>query len=476
MESRRPLSPTPLAWAAEPADAEALPPETVFRAGLQLHHLANTAYPIGHRQTIWSYRRPAAEHAALLEASLGGDEPMGLYAHIPFCQRRCAFCEYTVLPSHSEELEARYQQALEGELALTLRLLGAGRKRLVGFDIGGGTPGLIAPARVGALVAAVRSGFLLEPGFAISIETTPSLAARHLDRLQAYRSFGIERISMGLQVASSRLLAHYGREQPLHHNQRAVENVRRAGFRTLNLDLMYGLLRQGEDDLRASLEHAVALDPEVITLYRMRYKGTRIAAEGAGVDRERVVAEQELAHGLLAAAGYHANPGKNAFSRDPADPGTSAYLTARVGRGTPYLGLGLGAQTFTGTLLGYNQGAASKRLEPYLRAVAEGRPPLQDLYWLPRSEGMAKMIAVSFYFGEIDRRAFELRFGLPLEACFPEEVRFLVRHRLMEARDGRLSLTHRGARVLNGVIALFYSPRVKAHLLSLAEASRRRAA
>jgi len=458
--------PDALDWAPESAGPGPFTPAEVFAAGLRHHHLANTAYPIAHRRTIWRYRQPEERHAALLAGALGPERPLGLYLHLPFCERRCGFCEYTVVPTHDEAVEARYHAALLRELELHLENLG-GARELVGLDLGGGTPGLVQPARIAELVARVRAGFRLAPGFGISLETTPRLAARAPERLAALRAAGVDRLSMGLQVVSDHLLQQYGRAARVEENAVAVEHVRRAGFACLNLDLMYGLARQSLDDLRHSLEAALRLDPEVITLYRMRYKGTSVQAEARQVSLERVAEMHELAHDLLGAAGYAAVPGQNSFTRVPGDPGTSAYLTARVVWGVPYLGLGLGAQSFTGNLLAYNEGAASKRLEPYLAAVAAGRLPLQDLYHLPPSEGMAKMLAVSFYAGAIERRAFHLRFGVALEERFPAEVAFVLERGLMVERGSRLCLTRAGARAVSGVIALFYSDAVKAHLLAL---------
>ena len=173
------------------------------------------------------------------------------------------------------------------------------------------------------------------------------------------------------------------------------------------------------------------------------------------------------ARNLLTAAGYQANPGKNGFSRVPGDPGTSEYLTERVVRSTPYLGLGLGAQTFTNNLLAYNHGAATKLINHYLHATQVGELPIQDLYHLPLSEAMAKMISVSFYFGEIHLEAFRYRFGMELEERFPDEIAFILDRKLMEYHGQTLRLTPKGAHVFNGVIALFYSNRVREHLLTI---------
>lgn len=456
-----------LTWAEEP-QVGPIEPQAIFEVGLRQHHLANTAYPIAHRKTIWDYRQPAERHAPLLKEAFAASDTMCLYAHIPFCERRCAFCEYTVIEHHREEQEAAYHQALLQELDRYLDLLGHGAKQLKGFDIGGGTPSLIDSARIGELVERVMQGFRLSPNFGISIETTPKIAALQPEKLAAYRSFGIERISMGLQMVNPKLLRDYGRDlNKIGYNRQAVENIRRAGFRRFNIDLMYGFAKQSSEDFRRTIEYTIHLDPEYITLYRMRYKGTSVADEAGQIELGRVIEMYALARQMLTEAGYQANPGKNGFSRVAGDPGTSAYLTERVVRSTPYLGLGLGAQTFTNNLLAYNHGAATKRMERYIQAIQDGELPIQDLYHLPLSEAMAKMISVSFYFGEIHLGAFRQRFGLELEQCFPDEIAFVLERGLMEYHGQTLRLTSAGANVINGVIALFYSKQVKAHVFAL---------
>jgi oxygen-independent coproporphyrinogen-3 oxidase len=253
------------------------------------------------------------------------------------------------------------------------------------------------------------------------------------------------------------------------HNRQAVDNIRQAGFDRFNIDLMYGFAKQSVEEFRRSLSYTIELDPEYITLYRMRYKGTRIQDEAEEVPLERVVQMYEAAQEELCAAGYRARPGKNGYSRVDGDPGTSEYLTSRVVWSVPYLGLGLGAQTFTNNLLAYNHGAASKRLRRYLEATERGELPIQDLYHLPLGDSMGKMISVSFYFGQIHLGAFRRRFGITLEQRFPDEVAYVLERGLMERQGHVLCLTPKGAKVFNGVVSLFYSDRVKEHLLSLGE-------
>jgi oxygen-independent coproporphyrinogen-3 oxidase len=139
-----------------------------------------------------------------------------------------------------------------------------------------------------------------------------------------------------------------------------------------------------------------------------------------------------------------------------------------VTEGLPYLGLGLGAQTFTDTTIAYNDGAAAKSLPPYLRSVEAGRLPIQDLYDLPAVQMMGKMCSVSFYFGEIHLTSFERKFGVTLEEAYPGAIAFLVREGLMEyvEETDTLRLTASGCDHKNGVHALFYAPSIQQYLLS----------
>jgi oxygen-independent coproporphyrinogen III oxidase len=469
IDTQRTLAARPLAlpcFHAEPAPAH-LDPAQVFEAGMRNHHIANTAYPIAHTRTIWQYRQPAGTHAALLSDSFRAQGPMSLYAHIPFCENRCAYCEYTVLDRHDVPLQERYCDALLRELDTAADQLGLRGRPLAGFDIGGGTPSILDPARIQALVERVHATFRQAAGYGISIETTPAIAVAFPERLAAYRDAGIDRISMGLQTVNAHLLHRYGREGSASLHERAASAIRKAGFRRFNVDLMYGFADQAPEDFARTVQHALALGADVVTLYRMRYKGTRVQAESSEVQWARVVELAELAHEQLGRAGYRANPGKNTFSRHTGEAGTSAYLTERVVWSTPYLGIGLGAQTFSNNVLAYNHGAASKRLDKYLLSVDQGELPIQDLYHLPLGEGMAKMAAVSFYFGEINLAAFAIRFGVELQTRFPRELALLLDRELMELHGATLRLTRKGARCFPGVVSLFYSDAVKSHLLSL---------
>jgi oxygen-independent coproporphyrinogen-3 oxidase len=450
-----------------PADGQSFPPQQIFEAGLRHHHLANTAYPINHNWTMKPYRTRRADFEAVTAAAWRNIDTLGLYVHIPFCQARCSFCEYTVInPADNARSEDAYFNLLLREMELYSHLLDTPAKTLTGFDIGGGTPALASVANLERVVSAARMHFGRQPGMQFSIETTPLIAADQPEKMAALRRMGIERISMGVQVTQLNLARQLGRQYKGFENlRRAVANIRTAGFEKFNIDLMYGFAGQSVAAWRNSLEQSLELEADYITLYQMRYKGTGLQAQAGEVSRETINQMRVAASQILHRAGYAARPGKNTYSRLPHDPGTSDYLTRRVIRGEPYLGLGLGAQSLSHHTLAYNCGAGPKRIEPYAGAVQAGRLPLQDLYNMPPVVSMAKMISVSFYFGEINLTHFQQKFGLPLEQQFPAEVAFVLEHGLMAYHDDCLSLTPHGVDHTNGVIALFYAPAVKQHLL-----------
>jgi oxygen-independent coproporphyrinogen-3 oxidase len=184
------------------------PSETVFAAGIRNHHVSNTAYPIAHGRTMSPYLvRDQKGKESSVEKSWEGVDEMGLYVHIPFCEKRCAFCEYTVVdPATVESTEDRYFDLLEKEFSLYAERIRTKEKRLVGFDIGGGTPSAAKTENILKVVELAKKYFNLGEDVVISIETTPKIAANSPGKIRAYYEMGIRRISMGVQTISPKVL------------------------------------------------------------------------------------------------------------------------------------------------------------------------------------------------------------------------------------------------------------------------------
>lgn len=403
----------------------------------------------------------------------GGLDEMMLYVHVPFCAQRCQFCEYTVVDpkdGRKDDVQDAYFGALLGEFDLYRDMLDTRSKRLVGFDIGGGTPSMASTDNISRLMDKAADCFQMDLGkMDVSIETTPKIAASEPDKIRAYYNMGIRRISMGVQTTDFTLAKRLGREDS-DYLVAARDNIRNAGFESFNIDLMYGFpLREGrEDSWGSTVQNTInVLDPDHITLYRMRYKGTKMAHLQERVGLSQVNEQAATAAQILDASGFKGWIGKNTFSRTPGSSGCSDYLEKRVVDGTPYLGMGLGAQSFSHSTLAYNLGAVTKRMSQYIKSIELGRVPVQDLYHLSLSGAMGKFCSVSFYFGGISLDAFRANFGVSLDEVFPDKVSFVINEGLMERTGRRLQMTAKGKAHYGGVLALFYAPHIQQHLIHL---------
>ncbi len=441
--------------------------QKIYETGLMYHHYTNTAYPLTPTSLMRYKLRDEKEIKSFVSEDWKDVEELSLYIHVPFCKSRCKFCEYVVLENTDDIVESEYVSLLLKEMQMYSAILKD--KKIVGYDLGGGTPAKLSIENLKIITDAVNNLFNIQDNVIFSIETTPVIAANEPEKMKAIFDMGYERISMGVQTVSEKLLSELGREGSTSIYEKAVANIRAAGFKRFNIDLMYGFLHQTDVDFKNTLKYAIALGPEYITLYRNRYKGTKLEFEAGGVSIYKAMYQYRIAYKLLNDNGYLANVGKNTFSKLSGDYGTSDYLTTRVINGTPYVGMGLGAQSFGMNYLAYNLGAAEKRMDRYRKAINEGRLPLQDIYRLPLEESVAKMVSVAFYFAFIDLKAFKKRFGIDFLEMFKDEVKFTLDNKLMEIRENRIYLTEKGTDFINGIIPLFYSDRSKEELMTLFE-------
>ncbi|MDO4649240.1 MAG: radical SAM protein [Eubacteriales bacterium] len=439
----------------------------IFDRGIKFHHYCNTAYPLRPNSLAQYELKNPDKIAEAVRKNIEDQKELCLYVHIPFCQARCKFCEYVVLDKPEDGDAERYVEYLLKEIELYRDMIKD--KPIVGYDLGGGTPSYLSIESLRKITDSIRK-FNLTDGMYLSIETTPVIAAKDPEKIRAIRELGYNRISMGFQTVSEKLLESLGREGSTSIYEKAVENIRKAGFDRLNIDLMYGFLNQSDEDFANTIKYTIALNPEFITLYRNRYKGTKLEAESQGVTLYKVNRQYDIAYKLLREAGYIANNGKNTFSRIPNDLGTSSYLTKRVVDATSYVGFGLGAQSFVGNYLAYNLGCADHKLKRYFEALDQGLLPINDIADMPVAEVRAKALSVMFYFGFISMKSYYNCFGEDFREIFKEQIDFLEKNHLMEyVDDDTFMLTDYGAAHLYGIIPLFYSERSVEEMFSMSD-------
>jgi len=241
--------------------------------------------------------------------------PLALYVHIPWCLRKCPYCDFNSHGLRGDLPEAEYVDVLLADLEQDVAAL-AEPSPLISVFVGGGTPSLLSGAALARLLAGVRSRIGLAPDAEITLEANPGAA--EAGRFAAYREAGVNRLSLGAQSLSSRHLVRLGRIHGPREVSAAVAAARSAGFENLNLDLMYALPEQALDQASADLEAAIALAPEHLSYYQLTLEpNTAFHAAPPPLPDDDLAAEMhEQGLELLAAAGYrqyevsaHARPG-----------------------------------------------------------------------------------------------------------------------------------------------------------------------
>ena len=291
---------------------------------------------------------------------------MLLYIHVPFCRRKCRYCAFYSEASApgSDARLASWASALLCEMRREAEALGHPSLRTVFF--GGGTPSLLSPSLVGAVLDAAAGLFSLDAQAEISMEANPE--SMNEEKARGFRLAGVNRVSLGVQALDDALLAALGRVHDKKTALSAYSALRRAGFHNVGLDLMWGLPGQSVDNWKAQLAEAAALSPEHLSCYGlMLEEGTPFFRERENL---RLPAEEEAAAmyeeggALLEAAGYAQYEISNYAKQGFACRHNTGYW-----QGEEYLGLGPAAVSCTGN----ERRSNVADLEAWLSAVRQGK-------------------------------------------------------------------------------------------------------
>ncbi len=374
-----------------------------------------------------------------------------LYFHIPFCLKKCGYCDFSSFDSPAMSLEA-YEELLRDELALAAESFPVASVPTVYF--GGGTPSLLAPGQVARLLRRAGDQFPLESEAEVTLEVNPGTVT--LDTLSGYRDAGVNRLSVGVQSLDDRELALLGR---IHTSARATEAIvaaRWAGFDNIGIDLMHSLPGQSLGQWGETLGRAIDLGPEHISAYGLSIEeGTPFASmvdsgELTPADPDLAADMFELTRDVLARAGYEHYEISN-FAR----PGCSSRHNRVYWRRGSYLGLGAAAHSFVrhpGFGLRWENPAG---LEEYATLVRGGANcPVK--HEVSREDAMAEFFFLGLRLLEgVDLDGFSREFGTDAETRFPGIIARQVTAGLLSREGSRLRLTRRGIMLANRVLAAF---------------------
>lgn len=371
-----------------------------------------------------------------------------LYIHIPFCVRKCAYCDFLSFPAGQKQMRD-YVDALIREMQA---VQGAGEgsgQAVASVFFGGGTPSLLPGEWIGELMGWIRSLFSLDPSAEISIEANPGTLDR--EKLERYRSAGINRISIGCQSANDEELRRLGRIHTWKEFLESWSAARRSGFDNINVDLMSGLPGQSFESWTKSLRAVAELGPEHISAYSLIVEeGTAFweHREELGLpdeDTERRMYEETRK--ILETYGYRRYEISN-YAKE----GYSCRHNEGYWRRTPYLGLGLGASSLYGETRFHNTGS----MEEYLAHAGEYGALRRDTEPLSRQEQMEEFMILGLRLCEgVSFREFESLFGVSMETEYGAVLKKYERLGLLRREAGRVFFSERGISLSNGVLAEF---------------------
>ncbi len=400
-----------------------------------------------------------------------------LYIHIPFCRHRCAYCDFNTYAG-IENLIPVYVQALCAEIRLLS--VTAGRKLTIHtVYFGGGTPSLLSLSNMEVIVKCLTSSFDIAKDSEFSLEANPGTLSETY--LRGLFSLGFNRLSIGMQSSHMTELKLLERQHDFSDVIRSVYWARKAGFNNINLDLIFGLPDQSEADWKKSLNDALRLVPEHLSLYSLSLEhGTPMkhwVERGllSAPDDDLAAEMYEWAREVLGQAGFVQYEISN-WARKLAD---GNYLACRHNlqywRTSPYLGVGAGAHGYADSMrvanifspVGYiqqclNSGAAEifisnaeEEVETFPRT-----PATQTVNIVDQRTAMGEMMMMGLRLVQegVSTYSFQERFGTQMEDVFGGVIERLIRQGLVEWRnnDGkRLCLTDRGCLLGNRVFLEF---------------------
>lgn len=371
------------------------------------------------------------------------NSPMEIYIHIPFCIRKCDYCDFLSGPSGPKE-QADYVQALLREIQAVEE--GEGRS-VSSIFIGGGTPSVLDERLLGDILKEIRNRFKIEECAEITIEVNPGTA--NIGKLQAYREMGINRLSIGLQSPQDRELKILGRIHNYEQFLETYQEARTVGFDNINIDLMSAIPDQTYEGWVKNLRTVAELEPEHISAYSLIVEeGTPFAARKLNLpDEDTEYNMYEATAQILKKYGFEQYEISNYARKGRECRHNVGYWTRQ-----DYLGFGLGASS----LYGKERFANTADMKKYLENSKNPEKIREKEPSLTREDEMAEFMFLGLRMTKgISKADFQRCFGCTIESVYGEVLEKYESMELLLEKDGRIFLSREGIHVSNSIMAEF---------------------
>lgn len=369
----------------------------------------------------------------------------GLYVHIPFCRRKCRYCDF--FSTTDQSWRRRWLAALQTEMARQCQdpfwQEAVGKPDFDTLYLGGGTPSLLSPEELAVILAAIQAHWRLAPAAEITLEANPDDVTPEL--LRVWRELGINRLSLGIQSFADAELRWLGRRHDARQARQAVIWAQQAGFANLSLDLIYGLPGQELRRWRQTLAQAAAFEPAHLSCYQLTLEPGTPLGEAAARGQLKPLSEERQRRfflettDFLESRGYRQYEVAN-FARQPLLVCRHNY---KYWRHQPYLGLGPGAHSFNGRTRRW----LIRDLASYCQSLAAGQLPVAGTEELTPAQLRLEAVMLRL----------RLREGLPA-ALLPPAAQALLpalqQQGLLSYTGDRLYLTREGLAVADSLAVL----------------------
>lgn len=377
-----------------------------------------------------------------------------LYVHIPFCARKCNYCDFLSACRTYDDQEAYFKKLLE-EIAYS-SVLAAGYT-VVSVFIGGGTPSLVEPDRICDIMYVIRKYYVLSEDAEISIECNPGSTLRH--KFAKYRDAGINRLSIGLQSADNRELQTLGRIHTFEEFLKSYQSARMEGFSNINVDLMNCIPGQTEKSWRRTLKNVLMLKPEHVSVYNLIVEEGTNFEEQIRTGRLQLPSEEEMTEidrvtdELMAAQKYGRYEVSNYAKEGYECRHNRGYWT-----GVNYLGFGLGAAGLYNGCRYRNTADFHRYLSMDFRNLSPesySGTKAETEVLTPEEQMREFMILGLRLTAGISSLEFYTRFGRKLEDVYGTVITKYEGMSLIERNGGNFRFSKRGMDVSNVILAEF---------------------
>ena len=372
--------------------------------------------------------------------------PLSLYVHIPWCLKKCPYCDFNSHEARGDVPEDAYVETLLKDLEIALPSIW-GRK-VVSVFIGGGTPSLFAAQSIDKLLSGIRARVPLNPDAEITLECNPGTFER--GKFAGYYGAGVNRLSIGVQSFDPRHLEALGRVHDADEARRAAEAAMMI-FETVNLDLMYALPGQTLDDVRSDVEIALQFAPPHLSFYHLTIEpNTLFHRHPPSVpDTDAAADMEELIDATLARAGYF-HYETSAY----AQPAHECRHNINYWRFGDYLGIGAGAHSKLSFADAILRQMRWKQPQQYLARVAKGAPVQQEAEVTRADVGFEFMLNALRLSEGVSTSLFSERTGFSL-SLVSREIDIATRKGLLEPEPAVIKPTALGRRFLNDLQQIF---------------------